>query len=212
MKWGSSILLIFFLCFEFDISVRSQSSISLKSGDFLFVDLDCGPLCDAIEAVTSGYGNLKFSHVGMIAIRNDSIFVMEAIGKAVKETHLPVFLAYSKKKPLVGRFKPGFQNLVPEAIRYIQTKMGFPYDEAFLPDNGKYYCSELLYEAFLKANNGKPVFGLEPMTYKDQQTGQFFPAWVSYFDKLKLEIPEGKPGCNPGGLSRFQGLEILGEY
>jgi hypothetical protein len=47
------------------------------------------------------------------------------------------------------------------------------------------------------------------MTFKDPDTGQFFPAWVEYYQKLKLEIPEGLPGCNPGGLSQDKRLEII---
>ncbi|MHC4724324.1 MAG: hypothetical protein ACYS9V_08765 [Planctomycetota bacterium] len=38
-----------------------------KEGDLLFQDLDCGPLCDAIEKVTTGYQGSNFSHVGILA-------------------------------------------------------------------------------------------------------------------------------------------------
>ena len=39
---------------------------SFKVGDIIFQDLDCGPPCDAIEAVTSGYNGAQLSHCGII--------------------------------------------------------------------------------------------------------------------------------------------------
>jgi len=50
------------------------------------------------------------------------------------------------------------------------------------------------------------------MTYKKNGTNTFDPAWVEYFKNLGAEIPEGKPGCNPGGISLSEELEILGEF
>jgi hypothetical protein len=193
-----------------DISQSQPKKIKLQSGDLLFLDLDCGPLCDAIESVTKGYNNQKFSHVGMVCLRNDSSFVIEAIGNSVRLTWLPNFLKYSTKPALIGRLKN--QNLVPKAMDFSVSKLGVPYDDNFLYDNGKYYCSELLYDAFREANGGKPVFKLEPMTYKKVGTNEFEPAWVEYFKKLGTEIPEGKPGCNPGGISLAKELTILGEF
>jgi hypothetical protein len=76
-----------------------------------------------------------------------------------------------------------------------------PYDDAFLPDNNKLYCTELISMAYHRAN-GSRVFEQPPMTFKDPSTGAFFPAWVAYYSELGMEIPEGLPGCNPGGLSR----------
>jgi len=42
-------------------------------------------------------------------------------------------------------------------------------------------------------------------------TNEFFPAWVEYYQKLKIEIPEGKPGCNPGGISTSKKIKIVGK-
>jgi len=192
-----------------EISV-AYKKIKLQNGDLLFLDLDCGPLCDAIESVTKSYGGRHFSHVGLVFIQNDSTFIIEAIGKAVNQTWLPFFLKYSNKPATIGRLKN--QNLVAKAIGFSISKLGFPYDDSFLYDNGRYYCSELLYDAFKEANGGKPVFKLEPMTYKKTGYSQFDPVWVDYFKHLGTEIPEGKPGCNPGGISLSEELEILGAY
>ena len=42
-------------------------------------------------------------------------------------------------------------------------------------------------------------------------TNKFFPAWVDYYQNLKIEIPEGELGCNPGGISTSKKLRLLGD-
>jgi len=46
---------------------KQNHGFVLQPGDLLFQDLDCGPLCDAIEKVTTGYQGANFSHVGIVA-------------------------------------------------------------------------------------------------------------------------------------------------
>jgi len=38
------------------------------------------------------------------------------------------------------------------------------------------------------------------MTFKDPETNDYFPAWVEYFNKMNVPIPENKPGLNPGSM------------
>jgi hypothetical protein len=47
------------------------------------------------------------------------------------------------------------------------------------------------------------------MTFKDPNTHAFFPAWVDYYQQLKQDIPEGKPGINPGLISRSNKIQII---
>lgn len=185
---------------------------NLREGDFLFLDLDCGALCDAIEAVTEGCCGKDFSHLGLIERRNDSVFVLEAMGNSVRATPLLIFLAYTGKPAVHARLKKKYQRLIPSAMEYGRKQTGKPYDDAFLPDNGKFYCSELVYEAFRESNGGKAFFQLQPMTFRQPGSSSYFPVWTEYYQKLGIPVPEGLPGCNPGGISRSDFLEILGEY
>ncbi len=183
---------------------------SLKDGDLIFQDMDCGPLCDAIEAVTEGYNGNDFSHMGMVYYRNDTIYIMEAAGKAVRLSTLNDFSKNTVKPMYVGRLKKEHQNLIQGATAFALQQLGTPYDDEYVYNNGKYYCSELIYDAFLFANGGKPFFRLYPMTYKQPGTKEFFPAWVEYYKAINKEIPEGKPGCNPGGISTSDKIDIIG--
>lgn len=173
----------------------------LKSGDLIFQSLDCGPLCNAIEAVTPAYQGNHFSHVGFIYKKNDSLFIIEAIGKDVHLTPLQQVLQRSAKAVVIGRLTGKDTLLIPAAIQFSLEQSGTPYDDDFLYNNGKYYCSELVYGAFKFAQNGKAYFQLFPMTYKMPGSCKIFPAWIKYFKEKKMAPPEGKPGCNPGSIA-----------
>ncbi|CAG5017465.1 hypothetical protein DYBT9275_05777 [Dyadobacter sp. CECT 9275] len=194
-----------------DTMAQLSSGMKLQTGDLLFQDLDCGPLCDAIEQVTKSYQGNHFSHIGMVYVRQDSIYIIEAIGNEVQLTQLSKFMSRTSNKVLVGRVKENYRSLVNEAVNFSVAKLKTPYDDTFLYANGKYYCSELIYDAFKEANHGKDFFRLEPMTFKQPGKNEYFPVWVEYYAKLGIPIPEGKPGINPGGISTAGLLDFLNE-
>ena len=185
-----------------------QKKATLKEGDIIFQSMNCD-LCKAINAVTEGFDGHDFSHLGMIHIQNDSIYVIEAAGKNVKLTALDIFKTYTSETMYVGRLKRKYRKYIPKAIEFSLSQMGVPYDEAYLYDNGSYYCSELIYDAFLSAYK-KPFFELTPMTFKEPNSNQYFQVWIDYYENLKIEIPEGELGCNPGGISTSNKLKIIG--
>lgn len=201
----SKLILFFLFAFYWNFSQKIQ----LKNGDFIFQSMNCGELCEAINQVTEGYKGIDFNHMGMIVIQNDSILVLEASGSEVKLTPLETFKSYTNQTMYVGRLKKRFQKLIPTAIEFGLQQLGTPYDYTYLYDNGSYYCSELIYDCFLQAN-GKPFFKLYPMTFKAPGSNDYFNAWAEYYQKLNIEIPEGKPGCNPGGISTSKKIKILG--
>lgn len=189
-----------------------------KEGDLLFQDLDCGPLCDAIEEVTQGINGAHLSHTGLIVYQHNEPYVLEAISKGVVLTPLKDFLSRShdslgNPKVLVGRLKKPYQKLIPLAIKDAEEHyLGKPYDDVYDTSNHKYYCSELLYFIFKDANNGKELFHLYPMTFKQPGSDSIFPQWVDYFKNLGCPVPEGKPGLNPGGISRSDAIHIVHIY
>ena len=199
-------LVFFFLLI---VNLNFAQKIQLKDGDFIFQSMNCGELCDAINQVTEGYKGIDFNHMGMIVIQNDSIFVLEASGSEVKLTPFETFKSYTNQTMYVGRLKKRFQKLIPSAIEFGLQQLGTPYDDAYLYGNGSYYCSELIYDCFLQANE-KPFFKLYPMTFKAPGSNDYFEAWAEYYQKLNIEIPEGKLGCNPGGISTSKKIKILG--
>jgi Permuted papain-like amidase enzyme, YaeF/YiiX, C92 family len=191
------------LCLPFFASAQTYTP---RAGDFLFQDLDCGGLCDAIERVTPGLDGKHFSHIGLVCSVNDSLYVIEAIGKDVHLTRIADFMKRTPKN-VPMRLRKAHENLLQPATLFCLAQIGTPYDDDFLYQNKKYYCSELLYDAFMAANQDKPFFTLQPMTFIDPDTKKTFPAWIEYYKGIKCEIPEGKLGCNPGGIANSPFLE-----
>lgn len=207
MKTNITTILLLICCFLPSMSWSQKNQ--LKQGDVLFISLSCGPMCDAIDAVTSGYNNIDFNHMGLVTIdAQQQFFVYEAIGKAVVKTPLNKFLAYTKKPIYKGRLRQQYRKLIPEAIAFCESQLGVPYDNDFIYNNGKYYCSELLYDAFLQANGNTPFFQLFPMTYKEPGSAHFFPVWVNHFEQQGIPVPEGQLGCNPGGMSLDKKIKV----
>ena len=215
---------IFFICFT-SCNSSDNNDFQLQIGDILFQDLDSSPLCDAIEIVTPGYNNNNFSHIGIIVelgdpncinpnyIYEDNIRVLEAIPNKVTTTRLDSFLNISidsnkKPKVIVGRLKKRYQYSILDAVKFLKNKIGTEYDDYFIKDNNKYYCSELIYEAFEKDS----VFRLYPMTFIDPITNNTMNLWQEYYNELETKIPEGEPGINPGIMSISENIKIVHKY
>ena len=193
---------------------RNPVKGQLQEGDLLFQNLQCGPLCNAIETVTHGVDGKNFSHCALVVKVNDTLKVVEAIGKQVQVNLLKTFFARSGDTGTihnitVERLRKPYRKLISGAQKFALKQVGQPYDDDFLMNNGKWYCSELIYAAFKHANQGKAFFPLKPMTFKDPKTHQFFPAWVHYYKALNEPIPQGKPGTNPGLISRSPKIYVV---
>ena len=180
----------------------------LKSGDLLFQNGECGPLCQAINEVTPAVYGRHFSHIGMVMADSVQTFVLEATGEKVQKNTLEDFLKRATGEVLVGRLKKPYRNLIEPAMQFAEARLGVPYDDAFLYNNGKYYCAELIYDAFKAANKEEPFFHLQPMTFKSPSSDDFFPGWVRYYENLNLPIPEGEPGCSPGSIGQSKKIKI----
>ena len=209
--------LVLFVAFAACSTSQKEQPFTLHNGDLLFQDIDCGDMCTAIETVTFGWHGAKFSHVGIAVVDSaGKVQVLEAISKGVSLTPIDEFMKRSadsigKPKVIVGRLLPKYENLSANAVKRALGYLGKPYDTVFAISNDAYYCSELVYYAFLDSENA-PLFELKPMTYNDPATKSIFPVWKSYFEAMKVAVPEGEPGLNPGGISRSDKIEIVHVY
>ena len=195
------------------ILVSCNSKFELKEGDLLFQDLDSSLLCDAIELVTPGYNEANFSHIGLVVSINDTLKVLEAIPPKVMLTNLDNFLNRSfdkdgNPKVIVGRLKDKYLHSVEEAVSYSKSKLNIEYDEVFLMNNNSYYCSELIYEAFLNDS----IFELQPMTFLHPISNDTLQTWKDYYKEIEVEIPQNKMGINPGIMSLSNKIKMVHFY
>ncbi|MDU1891438.1 MAG: YiiX/YebB-like N1pC/P60 family cysteine hydrolase [Dysgonomonas sp.] len=207
------LLSVFFLLFH-----SQAEKPQLQNGDLIFQEACTGNTDNTIKEVTSSIDGYRFTHVGIVYIdQKDSIYVIEATHPKVKVTHLNEYLYPEGKEgcypiSVVGRLKEEYRHCIPQALEEGLKLVGKNYDYGYTLNNDTYYCSELVYYILLKANNGKPVFELNTMTFKSAETGEFTEGWISYYEKLNMPIPEGEPGINPGAMSRSHVIDIVGRY
>ena len=189
---------------------QPEPQIKLQSGDLLFREKSSENISEAIDKVTQTSGATHFSHVGLVEITDAGIAVLHAYpegGTCMVSLNEFLHPKGDSVKVVAYRLKNEWQKAVPSAIRKAHSMLGKPYNLSYILSDTAHYCSEFIYLAFAADS----VFKLEPMTFKDPVTGKFPMAWVDYYQKLGIEIPEGKPGCNPNGLAASEKLERLGK-
>ena len=187
----------------------SYGQEKLKEGDIVLQKIPCGSLCEAIIETTPCEPDRMFNHCGVIHFDSGRVYVIEAIGKEVKQSRLEVFLNRDSvsKTLYVARLKPQYASYLQPAMRKAIHYVGTPYDDAFLPGDDALYCSELVYRIF-KKDNTPYLFPLSPMTFKSK-SGKTFPAWTEYYKDLKQPIPEGQPGINPCSIANSGAVEMI---
>ena len=175
---------------------------TLQSGDLLFLTGNRSDMENAISASTGEY-----THVALVECDNaDDVWVIEASPKKGVQR-----ISYSQfeREHQLGFFRGSFdvyRLTVPfdtaAVITHAKSLVGKPYDDAFLPDNDAYYCSELIQVAF------GDIFESKPMNWRDAD-GNLPEYWVKHFKKIHMRVPEGIMGTNPTDMSRSPLLKKL---
>lgn len=184
----------------------------LQNGDLIFESVGKSAAAKAIDAATARESGESFSHVAIIEVAEDGIYAIEAASESgVQRITLDDFLAAATHdesgNPAVtvmrldGKYDA--EAFIANAKRYI----GEPYDHYFMPDNGRMYCSELVYESY-RDENGNPIFTARPMNFRAAD-GTMPEYWVALFEALGEPIPQGVPGTNPNDMAREQCLVRL---
>ena len=189
---------IFLLVLLLSIAVQAQQRdrlATLQTGDLLFLNEKSSDMEKAITASTGEY-----THVALVECDSaDEVWVIEAYPeKGVRR----IFYEQFKREHLIW-FSRGicdfYRLTVPfdtvAVIDRAKNLVGKPYDDAFLPDNDAYYCSELIEVVF------GGLFPSKPMNWRDAD-GNLPESWQKHFEKLGVPVPEGVPGTNPTDLSR----------
>ena len=166
----------------------------VKTGDLLFVS-DTSGMGQAVKESTGQY-----THVAMVERVGDSLFIIDATQKR-GVARRPIEKTFASKMPVeVYRLTIPFDTSA--VLTRAHALLGKPYDNAFLPDNDAYYCSELIQTAF------GDLFESKPMNWRDKE-GNLPEYWQKHFKELGMPVPEGVPGTNPTDMSRSPLLRKL---
>jgi hypothetical protein len=189
------------------LPVSGQTVRELKEGDLLFCSSDS---TNAITQVTCGVEDLPIDHVGIVhRIGGDEgpLFVIEAVKPAVCLTPIDSFLV-DNARIVVGRVNVPMD--VFRSVRRCLMMVGKPYDDLFLPGDSAIYCSELVQLNYVSPD-GNIIFDAVPMSFHDA-SGQVTEYWKDFYSRRGMAVPEGRPGSNPGELSRRPQVTIMGRF
>lgn len=190
---------------------------NLQNGDLVFVGLPAGQKVDtasmdaAISAATGTEGELNITHVGIVEVDKDDIWIIDATPKRGVERHsLQSFLednALDDGTPPVYVVKRVKRFDADAAVARANAFCGRSYDFCFLPENDELYCSELIQKCYLRRND-EPLFESEPMNFLATD-GTMPPYWEELFKAMGMDVPQGVPGTNPQRLSESKHFAVI---
>lgn len=189
-------------------------SQQLQNSDLLFVVGSDSEFSQAIASATGGDDNLKYVHVAILKVDNDMMQVIEADPEnGVRKITLDEFLAGAPRLSgnpgvVIKRLNADFD--ADSAVANAEKHLGEPYDWLYLPDNGKSYCSELVYESYID-EQGHPIFQAVPMNFRNAD-GTMPEFWERLFRQSGMAVPEGVPGTNPQDMSKDSRLKEVLRY
>ena len=181
------------------VSDALANGSGLQSGDLVFLSLGCR-MCELIEKTTAS----PFSHVGIVQIvKGEEPSVIMAVPPQVMRVTLSEAVVNAKKPPVFMRMRSlENQRLAELAVQKAAAFLGRPYDDDFVLEKSKLYCSELIYFSFLEASGERfSLFKLQPM-----KIDPFSKEWE---ELLGHSPPEGKLGLSPGDLARSSYLGVF---
>ena len=190
------------------ISCVSPTVYKPQKGDLVFILGDSSSdFSDAItDATVHRKDQLKFDHVAIVDVVDGEPCVVEASSfGGVKESNWEEFkqsatLSDGRCGIVVKRLTVAYD--VDAVIMRARKHLGEEYDWSFRPDNGKMYCSELVFESYLD-NEGRHLFDAGPMSFRDAE-GNMPRFWTDLFERLGEEVPEGVVGTNPTDMSKSE--------
>lgn len=177
-------------------------------GDLLFEAGGATEMTGAITAATGREGTPNFSHVGIAIGQERADSVIEATTEGgVRIVSLEEFLSRAAKiggRPAVVAMRLKDTTGIGSAIRQARKFLGQPYDYSYRPDNGRMYCSELVWESYRTAD-GRHLFRAQPMRFRAAD-GTMPKFWTALFERLGEPVPEGVPGTNPNDMAQEECL------
>ncbi len=186
---------------------------------------------DGCDSLSVDGVNVSYVHVGIVDVESDgAVFVVEANDQ--RGVCLTPWEEFLESAPRIGgrpgvtvmRVRDGVASAedgtqegsgaagtahfnAGECVERAKSFIGQPYDWYYLPDNGRMYCSELVWEAF-RLEGGSRIFTAAPMNFRAPD-GSMPEFWTSLFDTLGVPVPEGVPGTNPNAMASDPALAVV---
>lgn len=182
----------------------TADSTLLLEGDLAFaVDYDSD---NHITEVTAHEELPPVEHVGIIHVDSRGVVnVVEAVPQ--QGVIVSSWRDFTTHNPhvMVGRLIN--RDNVESSVKRAMSFVGRPYDDLFLLDTNKIYCSELVQVSYLDSN-GNALFPLISMSFQNSD-GEIPDYWRNHYSSRGLWVPHGALGSNPVSLAASPLLRIL---
>lgn len=174
-----------------------QQQCELCTGDLIFLRDTTG----MGQSVAQSTG--QYTHVAIAQCTDSGLYVVEAVPRrgVIRRPYTDFAQDYVASLCHPADFyRISCHYDTAHLNRQFQNLLCKPYDDYFLPQNGRLYCSELVYESF-RDSLGAPLFHTHPMNFlaSDSSLPTY---WQQLFDSLDIAVPQGVPGTNPTDLSQ----------
>lgn len=184
--------------------LSKYSLMDIRPCDLLFFR-DTAGMGSAVQESTGEY-----THVAIVETIGDSVWVIDATPSRGVSRHTIDFPPKDGISPDIYRLEHiGID--IQSTLERARSLIGRPYDNAFMPGTKALYCSELIYECYLRDysdKKGEHIFKANPMNWRDAN-GQIPQYWIDHFGKLGIPVPEGVSGTNPTDMSKSPFLKKL---
>jgi hypothetical protein len=132
---------------------QAWAETNLESGDLLFVRGESRILLGLVNfsQLASDLSDSPFSHIALVSWEDGQLLVYDIVAEGPRRIAFADFVNDRRLSLLAAkRLRPEHRQHVPQAIEFCHQvwKNKQPFDEDFRPDNGRWYCSELIEEAF----------------------------------------------------------------
>lgn len=214
--------LAFFLLAAFFLAACSKEGAPadavqprIETGDLLFVGIPMNygadDMASAIVDATADGSGTNYIHTAILEVDDEGeVWVIDAtlahgVDRHPLDTLISDFTLHrgnAKAQFEVMRLKDNM-----DARRYVEQAkalLGEAYDLYFLPGNGLHYCTELVYDLYVKPD-GSHHFEMVPMNFKNEG-GEMPVYWEKLFARLGQPVPQGEPGTNPQQMHASEAL------
>ena len=199
-------------------SEQPLNKYGIQNGDIVFVGLPMTyklvnhhdtSYVDTISVEGFDSTEINFIHAAILEVdEQGNVWAIEATKKRGVDRHpldtfLVDFTLRNGTLPYLEVMRLKDNSNVDEYVENAKQFLGEEYDIDFVQDNGKHYCTELIYDSFV--TDSTHVFNLEPIDFGDSR-GIIPPYWKQVYAILGKDIPQGEPGTLPVQMHRSDKL------
>lgn len=145
-----------------------------------------------------------FIHAAILDVDTTGIWIIDAtlkhgVDRHPLDTFLREFTLKDGSLPTLEVYRLKDQSHIQSYLENTKTYLGEQYDVDFQQDNGKHYCTELIYDSYQQGEDH--IFTSGPIDFRNTE-GEFPVYWQFLFNLISTPIPQGNEGTLPASMRK----------